>query len=586
MKQFKKGWGLLGTGQKTTYILGALFALIAIICMPFLAGTVAGATFSAAILFAGMTEGQSEAALTAIKDAQKAGAQEVRSEFLESIKGLASEEKMKEQLKAFTDDELVAIKTTMTDMGLKNAELKNILKAQGDEITALKEKGVIVQMPAKQSPVSIREKMATILHSIFKSDDFKKFEDSGFKGGTNQYTLNGNSEVIDKTKYDEELREKAVNVTGDHTGSVLLAEISKEVRAVPLRTTHVRNLMTVRPTAGASIVAPEVYGFTDAFTAGATMLAENTEAPLSVFKTKENTWSVKRIARAMEISKRYFKTNGLGWVVNWILSRLPDQLQFVEDFQLLFGDGTGNNVDGIAKNAQPMTLTSAYTAGSIASVASYNGGTQSLITFAAAHGIRNGDNLTIAAATAPRYNVKHTNVIVVDEKNVIINLAYVAEASTALWTGTWTSYWYKTIKSAQEYDAITVAKAILNAGEYQASGVVLHSNTAEKIGLLKDLQAAYIGVTRDAAGNLVISAMPIAVTNAIPAGHCIVGDFQRACELAEFTPLTIQISEDTTDKRKNQVTVIAEEEIIFPLYNPYWFMYFKFSDVLSDLTAA
>jgi HK97 family phage major capsid protein len=104
---------------------------------------------------------------------------------------------------------------------------------------------------------------------------------------------------------------------------------------------------------------------------------------------------------------------------------------------------------------------------------------------------------------------------------------------------------------------------------------VLNSNTFEKLGLLKDLYGAYIGVTRDAMGKVSISTMPIAVSNAMPAGHFLVGDFQRACELAELTPLTVQISEDTTDKKKNQVTVIAEEEIIFPIYNPYWFIYGK-----------
>ena len=583
MKKEKRGFGLFGTGRRSTFILGALFALIAIICMPFLTGTVGGAIALATAGAAGLTEDQMTALLDKVKSTQAEEITKARTEFNDTIKGMVKEAELSAKLKDFTDEELTAIKQTMTDMGLKNAELKDIVKTQGTEIESLKEKGIIVQLAAKNNPVTMREKMAALLTGIFKTEDYKNFEKTNFVGGTQQYTIGEKGEIVEKSKYDE-IREKAVGVTADHTGSVLPAEISANVRDIPLRKTHVRNLMTVRPTSGASIVAPEVTDYTDAFTMGATMLAENTEAQTSVFKTKENTWTVKRIARAIEISKRYFKTNGLGWVINWILSRLPDQLQFVEDFQLIFGDGAGNNISGLAKNAQSLTLSGSYIATNFASHATYNGGTQTLVSFAAAHGLRNGDNLTLANTAGGTYNGTYTNVAVVDTKTVLINKAFSADATVAAnWTGSWTSYWYNSIDNAQEFDVISVAKAYLAAGEYEATGCVLHSNTAEKIGLLKDLDAAYIGVSRDAAGRMNISAMPIAVTNAIPAGHFIVGDFQRACELAEYTPLTVQLSEDTTDKKKNQITVIAEEEVIFPLYNPYWFVYGKFADAITAI---
>lgn len=583
MKKQKRGFGLFGTGQRSTFILGAIFGLFAIICFPLMAGTAAGAIALATLPGTGLTEENMTALLDKVKSTQVDEITKARTDFNDAIKGMVKEAELAEKIKQFTDEELTAIKETMKNMGIANAELKDIVKTQGTELEGFKEKGFIVQMGAKQNPVTFKEKMAALLTGIFKSDDYKNFEKNNFVGGTQQYTLGEKGEVIEKSKYDE-VREKAVGVTADHTGTVLISEISGNVRDIPLRKTHIRNLMTVRPTSGASIVAPEVTDYTDAFTAGATMLAENTEAQTSVFKTKENTWSVKRIARAMEISKRYFKTNGLGWVVNWILSRLPDQLQFVEDFQLLFGDGAGNNVSGLAKNAQSLTLSGSFVATNFASHATYNGGTQTLVTFAAAHGLRNGDNLTLANTTGGTYNGTYTNVIVVDTKTVLINKAYSADVNVAAnWTGSWTSYWYNSIDNAQEFDVISVAKAYLAAGEYEATGCVLHSNTAEKIGLLKDLQAAYIGVSRDAAGRMNISAMPIAVTNAIPAGHFIVGDFQRACEIAEYTPLTVQLSEDTTDKKKNQITVIAEEEIIFPLYNPYWFVYGKFADAITAI---
>jgi len=485
----------------------------------------------------------------------------------------------------FTEDEVKFITEEITKQCGPDSEIMSAITKQGNTLKEIKENGLLVQSPSRPDD-SMRGKIARLLDHIFKSDDYKDFANKNYIGGTNKYSIGQDGKVngYDEFIKDKQEAEKAVSVTSDHTGTVLISDVRMNVRDIPLRKTHIRDLMSVTPTAGTQIVAPEVTDYTDAFTQSAIMVAENTEAGLSVFKTKENTWSLKRIARAMEVSKRYFKTNGLTWVMTWILNRLPDQVQFVEDFQILFGDGAGNNVDGLNQDSQQFgTLTGTYAAAAISSVATYDGGTKAIVTFAAAHGLKNGDSVTFASATAAVYNNAFTNIIVQNQFSIVITVAYVAEADTSAWTGTWFSYWYHSIESAQEFDVLTVAKALLNAGEYEATAAVLHSSTVEKLGLLKGTDAHYVGVSRDAAGRLNVNAMPIAVTNAMPAGHFLVGDFQRAVELCEYTPLSIQISEDTTDKKKNQVTVIVEEEIILPKYNPYWFMYGVFSDALTAI---
>lgn len=563
----------------------AIFALIALICLPIMGYVTAGIVMASAPLMTMDPETVKQVEESVAKQFEAKGA-ELRKNFEDQIKKF-SEDQQKEltaKLEKFTNEELATIKEEAKKLGVDNLELKQIIATQGTTIKSLQEKGMIVQQSQKATPVTMREKMAAILKGMFVTEEFKELSDRNFEGATKQYTLTPKGEITEKYKYDDEMRKAAVAVSTDHTGTVLISEISQNVRAIPVRKSHIRNLMTVRPTDKTAIVAPEVYDFTDPFTMGADVLAENTEAPTSAFKTKENTWSVKRIARSIEISKRYFKTNGLDWVINWILSRLPDQMQYAEDFQLLFGDGAGNNVSGIVKEgATGLTLTKAFIATSFASHATYNGGTQTLITFAAAHGMNNGDKLTLANTNAAAYDGDYI-IKVKDATTVLIDKAFAADATVAAaWTGTWKSYWYHSIDNATEFDAITVAAAMLNAGEYQATGVVLHSNTAERINLTKDLNAGYIGIARDAMGRMVISAMPIAITNAIPAGFAIVGDFQRACELAEYTPLSLQISEDTTDKKKNQVTVIAEEEIIFPVYNPLWFKFFSLEDAKTAI---
>lgn len=588
----KLGKFLFGMGQKSNYHLIGFFAFMAMAIFSFAAnspvegmmmlsgGAGAALTADEQKLVDAIAEKRNEA----IKKANSELKAELEKEFGDKLSGLAK----KEDLKDFDAEELKALKDELKKLGLANADIKNILTEQGKEMNTIKEKGLLVQGKAK-STNGIKEQVASLLKHIFETDDYKKFANNSFNGSTEKYTLLHDGTIKENNSIDKERHEianKATSVSSDHTGSVLIADVRDNIRDLPLRDTHIRDLMPRTLTAGTSIVAPEVYNYTDVYTMGATMLGENTEAGESAFKTKENTWTLKRIARALPVSKRYFKTNGLNWVMNWILQRLPDQIQFVEDFQMLFGDGAGNNVNGITKNAQSFSLTQTYAADSIDSVASYDGGDKAIVTFASAHNLKNGDSLTIANATESTYNATHENVVVQDATSVVIDLTYVAEADTSAWTGTGTSYWYQSIDNAQEFDVLSVAKALLNAGEYMATGAVLHSSDVEKLGLLKGTDAHYVGVSRDASGRLNVNAMPIAVTNAMPAGHFLVGDFQRAVELAEYTPLSIQMSEDTTDKKKNQVTVIAEEEFIMPLYNPYWFMYGKFSDAKTALETA
>ena len=288
----------------------------------------------------------------------------------------------------------------------------------------------------------------------------------------------------------------------------------------------------------------------------------------------------------MRISKREIKVNGLQFVIDKVLAKLPDATLYVEDVQLLFGDGAGNNVKGLTVDAQDFSLApNTYVATSISSVASYNGGAQALITFAAAHNMRQGDNLTIANATEASYNATHTSVEVHNETQVVIDLAYVAEADTSAWTGTSTSPFYQAIDAAQEYDVLAVADADLEAREYQCSGHIIHPSQATQMGLLKDTDGNYLNIMKNANGQVTgVNGKPLVLTTAMPYGKFLSGDFTRnGVELKEFTPLNIQFVEDVDSVKKNEIVVVIEEEIIFPIYNPYWMRYGKFSTAKTAL---
>jgi hypothetical protein len=488
------------------------------------------------------------------------GLKDIEAKFNTSIEELKENKEVKEQLDA----------------------LNETLKTQGLELTKLKEnsnKSDNIYQDYGQDGVK------NLIKAFVNSDEYKNFADNGYKGQTSRFSLKTDGNLVDIDSAEKsELVGKTVSVSADHTGNIFITDPRLNIKDFPLRQQHIRDLMPIDQTDGTQITAPEVYDYTDALNGGMQMLAENGEAQDIGFKTRENTWTLNRIAAALPLSKRYLKTNGLSWVASYLGQRLPNFVRNKEDFQLLFGDGSGENVDGLTEDAQSFDLDRAtYVATNFASVATWNGGTQALITFAVAHGMRNGDNLTIANATEASYNAVHESVIVRSETEVIINLTYVVEADTSAWTGSSASSWKNSIDGANIYDVVVVAANELKTGEYMATGAVLSPVDFDKMGLIKATDLQYVGVSRDAFGRVNINGLTIVQTTAMPAGQFLVGDFQMAVALSEYTPLSIRAVEDTTDAKKNQVTWIIEEEFIMPKYNPFWFIYGYIEDAKTQL---
>ncbi len=507
---------------------------------------------------------------------------QIKADFAAQIKDMPIEALNK------YNETIEGLKTEIKSVEDLAAEVKEIARKQGTELAKLKEGNAI---PDVRRKASRRTHIEELIKHALTSKEFENFKSRGFVGASSKMVLGQEDNKVQlKTLSDTgegAAIEKATVDTTSHTGTVLISEVSDIVRDdSPTRVSHVRDLLNVSMTDQAQVVAGQVYDFTDALTLGAVMLAENGQAPESVFKSKENTWGLKRIANSMRLSKREIAVNGLKWVMDKVLAKLPDATLFVEDVQLLFGDGTGDNVLGLAKGAQAFNLApNTYVATAIASVATYNSDAQALITFAANHKIKNGDNLTIANATEATYNATHSSVEVINAKQVVIDLAYVAEADTSAWTGSSTSPFYNQIDSAQEYDVLAVSDANLEAGEFVCSGHVIHPSQATQIGLLKDSQGNYLNISKDANGRVTgVNGKPVATTTAMPYGKFISGDFSRnGVELREFTPLNIQFAEDVESVKKNEIVIVIQEEIIFPIYNPYWFTFGKFSTAKTQL---
>lgn len=453
-------------------------------------------------------------------------------------------DKLTGKLEKFDEEAFGKFKGTLEKM-------EKALKTQGDKMKKMEEGG---------GPGANKVTLRSEIEKALKSEDYKEF-------------INSNG------KKKASINLKAVSITDNYTGTSQVHITTRDSRVVDhpqVARLNVRDLLTVMPTDLPYLAFTEVYDWDRKVG----MNSENGALAESSFKVRESITDVKRIGTHVPISKRMIKS--ATYVLNHLMQRLPAQVKYFEDFQLLFGDGQGNNVTGIFKVASDFaTLINATITGvatSVASVATYDGGAKSLVTFAANQDIPNGSTITIADATNAGYNDSH-KAIVISPKEIVIEEAYVVEADTSAWTFVVASAFKNAIDAAQQIDVLKVAKTLVTQQEYAATGYVLNPVDATLIETLKGNDEHYIDVKRLENGILTISGLPVVETTAIPAGKFAVADWAMAAALLEFTQLVLEFSESTNEKLGNYVEAIIQEEVLFPIYNKYMF-------VVGDFTTA
>jgi hypothetical protein len=476
----------------------------------------------------------------------------------DSRQGLITEEEfakkfneLSEKLKDFDSEKYKKFIDTLTEMSEK-------LKAQGTEITKLKDGGV-----NGDKPVTLKSQ----LYEIAKSEKFSEFIASG-----------GKKKV--------EFQLKTVSVTSDYTGTSLVHITTRDPRVVDhpqVTRLNIRDLLTVAPADLPYLAYMEVYSWSRAVTT----TGENTALAESSFKVREATSQVKRIGTHVPISKTMLRSSN--FVANHLAQRLPAQVKYYEDFQLLWGDGAGNNLTGIFKTADDFAtvINTSITgvAGDVTSIATYDGGTKTLVTLTANELINNGDVITFASTTGGTYDNAYT-AIVISPTQLVIEQAYTADANVlANWTFTVNSHFKTAIEAAQRIDVLKVAKTLVTQQEYTCNGFILNPVDATLIETTKGTDEHYIEVMRDGQGILRVSGIPVVETTAMPAGKFAVGDWAMAAALYEFTTLTLEFSESTTEKLGNYVEAIIQEELLFPIYNKYMFVVGDFTTAIAAIKA-
>jgi hypothetical protein len=389
-----------------------------------------------------------------------------------------------------------------------------------------------------------------------------------------------------------------VNITDSTTGELYITNVTDRIVDAPeIARYNIRNLLTIQTTDMPQIAFMVVYDWVD----NTGMVSENGELLESSFKEKEEIFSTKRLGTFMNISKNMLKS--MKQLIQHISQKLPARLKYVEDAQLLYGDGTGNNVNGIFNDSLDFkdTITPVVRgAGSVSSVATANAGASTSITLAAAitaGDVNVGDYVYITGATATGYNDKLIPVEAVTSTTVLqIGVAYVAEADTSAWTFTVVSQAYSSLfmatAAAQLVDVLLDASAIVNVQEYKNTGFVLNPLDASNILKLKATTEDYISngavvnIARDAQGVLRIGGVPVIETTAMTQGKFACGDWALAAALWIYEDMELVFSEDNESIRKNQVQVSIQEQIIFPIYNHLMFVTGDFTEAINTIKTA
>ena len=162
-----------------------------------------------------------------------------------------------------------------------------------------------------------------------------------------------------------------------------------------------------------------------------------------------------------------------------------------------------------------------------------------------------------------------------------------AESAVASMTFTVNNGGFKSIEAPNSSDAIKTAFAVMSYAQYYPTAIVLNPITVNMIESEKDTLGRNLGLIENVGGVKYIAGRPIIEYDGIPANKYLLGDFRAvAAALVDYTNLTLEWAEDVETKLTNQVVLIAQEEIIFPVYNPWAFAYGDLSALKTAVTKA
>lgn len=378
--------------------------------------------------------------------------------------------------------------------------------------------------------------------------------------------------------------------TANYTGTILISQQDQRYfsKYNPAKL-HLRDVLPVLQ--GDPQFPTYTFGQVDSVDRNIRYVTENGELPESSISLKEVTAATVRVGTHLKVSKRMLKSRI--FLRSYLLATLPDRVYLAEDWNILFGDGTGDQLLGIANQTGCVPVETIITgpivtisAGDVDSVASYNSGADTIITFADPQpDIIEGMNITIANSDVSAFNKTWPVVKMNDRQILIKGGAYSSSLVAANITGTVNSGAYKSIAYPNSADVINTIFAVMNYAQYSPTAIVLNPITVNQIMAEKDTTGRSLELVVNNNGVKTINGIPIIEMTSIPVGKYLVGDFANAANLIDYTSLSLEWAEDVNTKLKNYVALIAQEELIFPVYMPWAFAYGDLASVKTAITA-
>lgn len=470
-----------------------------------------------------------------------------------SISDIPDTAALKEALKPFESEDGV----TLDGVAKENADLITQVKSLSESLDKLKKKGIGLDFVSK-----FNERF----DEMYDSPQFQDYL-NGKEKGTSCFAF------------------KDISVTGNIAPGGTLTMTNQSDRVVTQATDkklHVRDFATVLPG------DPEypIFAFQQIYEVdrNARYVAENGMLPESSLKIKEESAQVSRVGHHFKLSKRALKckTYLRGYVMNCLLAGVRD----AEDFAILFGDGSGDNLKGITtyegvKSVESIIGDNIFTgeAGAVALISKHANGV--IVELTNAHDLLiEGLKITFAGA------VKNTglngtfDVIKLNDRQIFLEGAKLTSDTTADLTSDAAAMTFKvnhgafkSIESPNSIDALETAVAVMTYAQFAPTVLVLNPITLNSIRTEKATDGNRLDVVKDINGNPVIAGLRVIPYTGIAPGKYFLGDMQRGAQIIDYTPLTAEWADDVNTKLKNQTVLMAQAEMIVPVFCPWAFAY-------------
>lgn len=444
-------------------------------------------------------------------------------------------------------------KVALETLSKENQELVQQVKNLSEALEKLKKKGV---------SLDVMSKFTEKFDEMYDSPKFQQFV-NGLEKSSGMFEF------------------KDISMTNNYTGTHnITQQLDRVVTQATDKRLHVRDFATTMPGDPTTpmLSFQQIYDVDR----NARYVSENGTLPESSLKIKEVTANVSRVGHHFRLSKRALKSRVYlrGYVLNCLMAGVRD----AEDFQILFGDGSGDNLLGITKYEGVRAVEDiikdnifVVSAGGVESIEKREDGV--MIELKNPNDLLiEGLKVVVAGATTNTGLNGTFDVIKANDRVIFLEGAAVtteeslADDASKL-TLTFRNGAYQSIESPNSIDALETAISVMTYAQYYPTVLVLNPVTLNSIRCEKATDGNRLEIVKDMNGNPVIGGLRVVPYNGVPVGKYFLGDMQSGANIVDYTPLTAEWADDVETKLKNQVVLIAQAEMIVPVFCPWAFAY-------------